>query len=185
MGAFPCAFLHICRFGLQAVSLLYESAARSGVNMEMGPALYKVFQDAGLPAPNMRLEMELGHDARLHPMGFRCRYQLSVRRLKSSISRLRNSAISTRYNSGCRRKWHLRTPLCLGLHWWERGAGRLHIKFLFPWVHRSFLILLLRMPARSVSARPTQGPLKQERKVPRKSGHRCELPVCCRMMPTV
>jgi ubiquinone/menaquinone biosynthesis C-methylase UbiE len=46
-----------------AVSLLYESAARSGVNMEMGPALYRVFQDAGLPAPNMRLEMELGHDA--------------------------------------------------------------------------------------------------------------------------
>ena len=44
------------------VSLLYESAARSGINMEMGPALYKVFQDAGLPEPSMRLEMELGHD---------------------------------------------------------------------------------------------------------------------------
>ncbi len=44
------------------VSLLHEVAARSGVNVEMGPALYKVFQDAGLPAPNMRLEMELGHD---------------------------------------------------------------------------------------------------------------------------
>jgi len=44
------------------VSLLYESAARSGVNIEMGPALHKVFQDAGLPAPSMRLEMELGHD---------------------------------------------------------------------------------------------------------------------------
>jgi hypothetical protein len=29
----------------------------------MGPELFKVFQDAGLPAPNMRLEMELGHDA--------------------------------------------------------------------------------------------------------------------------
>jgi hypothetical protein len=28
----------------------------------MGLALLKVFQDAGLPAPNMRLEMELGHD---------------------------------------------------------------------------------------------------------------------------
>src|SRR5580704_15670225 len=44
------------------VSLLHEVAARSGVNVEMGPALYKVFQDAGLPAPTMRLEMELGHD---------------------------------------------------------------------------------------------------------------------------
>jgi hypothetical protein len=30
--------------------------------MEMGPALHKAFQDAGLPAPHMRLEMELGHD---------------------------------------------------------------------------------------------------------------------------
>ena len=44
------------------VSLLYESAVRAGVNIEMGTALHKVFQDAGLPAPNMRLEMELGHD---------------------------------------------------------------------------------------------------------------------------
>jgi ubiquinone/menaquinone biosynthesis C-methylase UbiE len=46
----------------RGVSLLHEVSARSGVNMEMGPALYKVFQDAGLPAPTMRLEMELGHD---------------------------------------------------------------------------------------------------------------------------
>jgi ubiquinone/menaquinone biosynthesis C-methylase UbiE len=45
-----------------AVSLLHEVAVRSGVNMEMGPALHKAFQDAGLPAPSMRLEMELGHE---------------------------------------------------------------------------------------------------------------------------
>jgi SAM-dependent methyltransferase len=45
-----------------AVALLHEAGARSGVNMEMGPALHKVFQEAGLPAPRMRLEMELGHD---------------------------------------------------------------------------------------------------------------------------
>jgi ubiquinone/menaquinone biosynthesis C-methylase UbiE len=45
-----------------AVSLLHEVSGRFGVNMEMGPALHKVFQDAGLPAPNMRLEMELGHE---------------------------------------------------------------------------------------------------------------------------
>jgi hypothetical protein len=44
------------------VSLLHEVSARSGVNTEIGPALYKIFQDAGFPAPNMRLEMELGHD---------------------------------------------------------------------------------------------------------------------------
>jgi SAM-dependent methyltransferase len=45
-----------------SVSLLHEASRRSGVNMEMGLALHKAFQDAGLPAPNMRLEMELGHD---------------------------------------------------------------------------------------------------------------------------
>jgi ubiquinone/menaquinone biosynthesis C-methylase UbiE len=45
-----------------AVFLLHEVSGRFGVNMEMGPALHKVFQDAGLPAPNMRLEMELGHE---------------------------------------------------------------------------------------------------------------------------
>jgi protein-L-isoaspartate O-methyltransferase len=45
-----------------AVSLLHEGGLRSGVNLEMGPALHKVFQDAGLPAPRMRLEMELGCD---------------------------------------------------------------------------------------------------------------------------
>jgi ubiquinone/menaquinone biosynthesis C-methylase UbiE len=44
------------------VSLLHESAVRAGVNIEMGPALHKAFQDAGLPAPHMRLEMELGYD---------------------------------------------------------------------------------------------------------------------------
>jgi ubiquinone/menaquinone biosynthesis C-methylase UbiE len=45
-----------------AVFLLYDVSVRSGVNMEMGPALHKTFQDAGLPAPSMRLEMELGHE---------------------------------------------------------------------------------------------------------------------------
>jgi ubiquinone/menaquinone biosynthesis C-methylase UbiE len=45
-----------------AVSLLHEAGARSGVNMDMGLALHEAFQEAGLPAPTMRLEMELGHD---------------------------------------------------------------------------------------------------------------------------
>jgi len=44
------------------VSFLHESAVRGGVNTEMGPALHKVFQDAGLPIPKMRLEMELGYE---------------------------------------------------------------------------------------------------------------------------
>jgi ubiquinone/menaquinone biosynthesis C-methylase UbiE len=45
-----------------AVFLLHEVSGRFGVNMEMGPALHKAFQDAGLPAPSMRLQMELGHE---------------------------------------------------------------------------------------------------------------------------
>jgi ubiquinone/menaquinone biosynthesis C-methylase UbiE len=44
------------------VSLHHEVSVRVGVNTEMGPALHKVFQDAGLPVPSMRLVMELGHD---------------------------------------------------------------------------------------------------------------------------
>jgi hypothetical protein len=48
------------------VSLLHEVAARSGVNVEMGPALYKVFQDAGLPAPNMRLKWVAQEGSRLY-----------------------------------------------------------------------------------------------------------------------
>ena len=43
-------------------SLLHESGVRSGVNLEMGTGLHKAFQEAGLPAPRMRLEMELASD---------------------------------------------------------------------------------------------------------------------------
>ena len=44
------------------VSILHEASVRSGVNLEMGPALHKTFQDAGLPIPHMRSEMELGYE---------------------------------------------------------------------------------------------------------------------------
>lgn len=44
------------------VSLLHESGVRAGVDVEMGPALHRVFREAGLPAPRMRLEMELASD---------------------------------------------------------------------------------------------------------------------------
>ena len=44
------------------VSILHEASVRSGVNLEMGPALHKTFQAAGLPIPHMRLEMELGFE---------------------------------------------------------------------------------------------------------------------------
>lgn len=45
-----------------AVSLLYDVSQRTGVRMEQGPALHMDFQNAGLPAPHMRLAMELGYD---------------------------------------------------------------------------------------------------------------------------
>ena len=44
------------------VNLLHEISRRAGVNMEMGVALHRAFQEAGLPIPKKRLAMELGHD---------------------------------------------------------------------------------------------------------------------------
>jgi ubiquinone/menaquinone biosynthesis C-methylase UbiE len=43
-------------------SLVHETFRRSGANTEMGFALYQIFQEAGLPAPTMSLEMPLGSD---------------------------------------------------------------------------------------------------------------------------
>ena len=43
--------------------LIHEILLRSDANPEMGPALYRAFQEAGLPAPEMHLEMPLGSDA--------------------------------------------------------------------------------------------------------------------------
>jgi SAM-dependent methyltransferase len=44
------------------VSLIHETLRRSGANTEMGFALYRIFQEAGLPAPTMHMEMPLGND---------------------------------------------------------------------------------------------------------------------------
>ncbi|MBV8196895.1 MAG: class I SAM-dependent methyltransferase [Candidatus Eremiobacteraeota bacterium] len=44
------------------VEVLREAAVRAGVDVEMGVRLHAIFQEAGLPAPRMRLEMELGDD---------------------------------------------------------------------------------------------------------------------------
>jgi len=42
---------------------IHESFVRSGVNPEMGIHLYRMFQEVGLPAPQMHLETPLGSDA--------------------------------------------------------------------------------------------------------------------------
>jgi ubiquinone/menaquinone biosynthesis C-methylase UbiE len=43
-------------------SLAHEALQRAGANPEMGPALYRVFQEAELPAPNVHMEVPLGDD---------------------------------------------------------------------------------------------------------------------------
>jgi ubiquinone/menaquinone biosynthesis C-methylase UbiE len=44
------------------VNLMHEAAKRHGVNVEMGPGLHRIYQEAGLPIPQMRLWMELGYE---------------------------------------------------------------------------------------------------------------------------
>jgi len=44
-------------------SLIHKVFQRSGANVQMGISLRRVFQDAGLPAPTMLLEMVLGNDS--------------------------------------------------------------------------------------------------------------------------
>jgi ubiquinone/menaquinone biosynthesis C-methylase UbiE len=41
---------------------IHETILRSGANPEMGLALYSIFQEIGLPAPKMHLEIPLGSD---------------------------------------------------------------------------------------------------------------------------
>jgi ubiquinone/menaquinone biosynthesis C-methylase UbiE len=45
------------------VSSIHRIFLRSGVNPEMGPDLYRIFQEIGLPAPAMLMEIPLGSDA--------------------------------------------------------------------------------------------------------------------------
>jgi hypothetical protein len=44
-------------------SVIHTVFQRSGANVKMGMSLHRVFQDAGLPAPSMLLEMVLGNDS--------------------------------------------------------------------------------------------------------------------------
>jgi len=41
---------------------IHETLLHSGANPEMGLELYRIFQEVGLPAPNMHLEIPLGSD---------------------------------------------------------------------------------------------------------------------------
>jgi len=59
------AFVHVCpqlRLWSAAVALICECGRRAGVTVEMGLALHNVFQEVGLPAPKMYMDMPLGSD---------------------------------------------------------------------------------------------------------------------------
>jgi hypothetical protein len=58
---------------------IHETFLRAGVNPEMGPELYRLFPEVGLPAPNMHVEMALGSDAEFS--GLICDLLSSVRAL--------------------------------------------------------------------------------------------------------
>jgi SAM-dependent methyltransferase len=44
------------------VTLTHELFIRLGIDTERGLNLYRAFQDAGLPAPSMHIDMDVGHD---------------------------------------------------------------------------------------------------------------------------
>lgn len=45
-----------------AASAIYETIRRSGANQDLGLTLYRTFEEAGLPPPTLRLDMQLGKD---------------------------------------------------------------------------------------------------------------------------
>jgi len=47
----------------KVLGAIHETFLHSGVNPEMGPDLYRIFQEIGLPAPAMRIETIMGSDA--------------------------------------------------------------------------------------------------------------------------
>lgn len=68
-------------------SLIRETFQRSGVNTEIGPKLYGMFQEAGLPLPSMRMEMPLGDDPEWI-YGVLCGLQPQMRQLNLPLQTL-------------------------------------------------------------------------------------------------
>jgi SAM-dependent methyltransferase len=66
-GDKPTAYLPLWS---ACASLTRESLQCSGGNTEMGLALHSTFQRAGLPAPNLRMEILLGDDPSARWIGF-------------------------------------------------------------------------------------------------------------------
>jgi ubiquinone/menaquinone biosynthesis C-methylase UbiE len=72
------------------LSIACEALRRAGANTEMGLALYRIFQEAGMPAPTMNLEVPLGRDREftrwLHD-GF-CSLRPQIERFDLSLEKL-------------------------------------------------------------------------------------------------
>jgi len=73
-----------------AASLIPEILRRSGANPEMGLALNRIFQEAGLPAPTMRMEMLLGSDPDFTRWTYDvlCSLRPQIQELKASLDML-------------------------------------------------------------------------------------------------
>jgi ubiquinone/menaquinone biosynthesis C-methylase UbiE len=75
-----------------AASLLHEAIRRSGASAEIGPALYRLFQEAGLPAPTMHMEILLGSDPEFTRWIYDllCSLRPQIQELKLSLEKLGN-----------------------------------------------------------------------------------------------
>src|SRR5262249_12963149 len=65
------------------VGAIHETLLRAGANTEMGPALHSVFQEVGLPAPQMHMEMLLGSEETFR--GLHCEALRSLRPLAERL----------------------------------------------------------------------------------------------------
>jgi hypothetical protein len=61
MGSSTCLWCTVFSLS-KLLHVIHDTFLRSRVNPEMGIALYRIFQEAGLPAPTMHMETPLGSD---------------------------------------------------------------------------------------------------------------------------
>jgi len=65
---------------------IHEISLRCGVNPEMGPDLYRVFQEAGLPPPVMHMEIPMGSGADFTRIFCEVLFSLTPRAKNSGVS---------------------------------------------------------------------------------------------------
>src|SRR4029434_4005270 len=77
------------------VDTIVESFVRSGVNPELGIALHRVFTQAGLPAPRMKIETILGTDPEFVDAHVRILQSLVPRAIENGVSLERLGDLTT------------------------------------------------------------------------------------------